>query len=271
MHELTEQQHKQMLYPAVRVRAQKAGGSGTILYSKPDKEGEYHNFVLTNHHVIEDCIQVKKKWDSKLGKEIKKETRATVHTEIFQYKYISHCIGSTALESDIMCYDADQDIALLKLRSIEEMENIAKFIKKVDVKKLKIFDPTFAVGASLGHPPIASQGMITYMDDEIDNYKYWMSSAQIIYGNSGGSMYTRVGADYYFIGIPSRVSISGWSDTITHMGYFIPPPNIMEFLNKNHYEFIYDPKKSMEACEKARKKEEELARKSMEKEFGVVD
>lgn len=270
MHELTELQHCQMLYPAVRVRAQKAGGSGTIIYSKPDKTGEFHSFALTNHHVIEDCVQVKKKWDSKLGRELKKETRATVYTEIFQYKYLSHCIGNTALESDIMCYDADQDIALLKLRSIEKMEHVANFIKKDDIPSLKIFDPTFAIGASLGHPPIATQGMITYMDDEIDNYKYWMSNAQIIYGNSGGSMYVRINDVYYFIGIPSRVSISGWADTITHMGYFIPPINIMEFLDKNHYEFIYDSNKTMEDCDAERKKEEELARKAMEKELGVV-
>ena len=58
-----------------------------------------------------------------------------------------------------------------------------------DIENVHIFDDCFAVGASLGHPPVASNGMITYMDDEIDHFKYWMSSAPTIFGNSGGAVY----------------------------------------------------------------------------------
>jgi hypothetical protein len=124
---------------------------------------------------------------------------------------------------------------------------------------IHIFDKCFAVGASLGHPPIASEGHISYMDDEIDHYNYWMSSAQTIFGNSGGGMYRWSGKrkTYEYIGIPSRITVQpmGFSaDPITHMGYFIPYDRIIQLLDDNDFQFIYDDEKyTIEDCDKARK------------------
>ena len=39
--------HEQMFYPTVRVRTKKAGGSGTVVYSKKYK-GEVYTYVITN-------------------------------------------------------------------------------------------------------------------------------------------------------------------------------------------------------------------------------
>ena len=53
--------HQHMLYPTVRVRTTKAGGSGTLIYSRqiPDEEeGMFESYVLTNEHVIDDNIKV---------------------------------------------------------------------------------------------------------------------------------------------------------------------------------------------------------------------
>jgi hypothetical protein len=84
-----------------------------------------------------------------------------------------------------------------------------------------------------------------------------MSSAQTIYGNSGGACY-RWSADrkkYEWIGVPSRISVqpSGFSaDAITHMGYFIPIERIYRLLDENHYQFIYDEAYSIEDCAEER-------------------
>ena len=134
---------------------------------------------------------------------------------------------------------------------------MANLFPMSDIEDVHIFDPVYAVGASLGHPPIASEGIITYMDDEIDHYKYWMSSAQTIYGNSGGACYrwSPSRKKYDWIGVPSRISVqpSGFSaDAITHMGYFIPIDRIYALLDENNYQFIYDKDKSFEECEAAR-------------------
>ena len=101
------------------------------------------------------------------------------------------------------------------------------------------------------------QQLCRYMDDEIEHYKYWMSSAPTIFGNSGGAVYRWSGnrKKYEYIGIPSRISIQpmGFSaDAITHMGYFIPIDRIYDLLDENNYNFIYDENVSLEECEKER-------------------
>ena len=61
------QKHEQMFYPTVRVRTKKSGGSGTVVYSK-EHNNEIHTYVITNHHVISDCINIVKKWNPVLKK-----------------------------------------------------------------------------------------------------------------------------------------------------------------------------------------------------------
>ncbi len=255
------QKHEQMFYPTVRVRTKKSGGSGTVVYSE-EHNNEIHTYVITNHHVINDCIHIVKKWNPVLKKKIDTEILDTVQVEYFKYNNYSHNIGSFAVEADIVAYsevEGGQDWALLRVRDKENTADwVANMFPLDDIDNVHIFDDVFAVGASLGHPPIASEGIITYMDDEIDHYKYWMSSAQTIFGNSGGAVY-RWSANrkqYEYIGIPSRISIqpTGFSaDAITHMGYFIPIDRVYKLLEENDYHFIYDKDVSFEDCEEARK------------------
>ena len=257
----TIQKHEEMFYPTVRVRTKKAGGSGTVVYSNKS-DNEVYTYVITNHHVIADSIHVEKKWDPVLKKKTDKEILDTVSVEFFKYNNYSHSIGSFAVEADIVAYsdvEGGQDWALLRTR---DKENIADFVASIfplsDINNIHIFDDCYAVGASLGHPPVASNGMITYMDDEIDHYKYWMSSAPTIFGNSGGAVYrySPKRKHYEYIGVPSRISIQpmGFSaDAITHMGYFIPINRIYDLLDANDYQFIYDSSKAIEDCKESRK------------------
>jgi S1-C subfamily serine protease len=225
------QKHDEMFYPTVRVRTQRSGGSGTVVYSKKH-DGEAHTYVLTNHHVVADNIKVVKRWNPIMKKKIDTEILDTCSVEFFQYNNHSNCIGSFAVEADIIAYsevEGGQDWCLLRTRDKEKThEHVAKVFPLADIENVHIFDKVYAVGASLGHPPIASEGMITFMDDEIDHFKYWMSSAQTIYGNSGGACYS--------------------ADAITHMGYFIPIDRVCALLKDNGYEFIYNTKVTLEEC-----------------------
>ena len=258
------QKHEQMFYPTVRVRTKKAGGSGTVVYSKKHKN-EVYTYVITNHHVIADSVKIEKKWDSVLKRKVDKEKLDTVFVEFFRYNNYSHTVGSFAVEADIVAYsevEGGQDWALLRVRDKENTADwVANLFPLDDLDNVHIFDETYAVGASLGHPPVASNGMITYMDDEIDSYKYWMSSAPTIFGNSGGAVYRWSDSrkQYEYIGVPSRISIQpmGFSaDAITHMGYFIPIERVYKLLEENDYQFIYDESKSIEDCNKARYKKQ---------------
>ena len=260
------QKHEQMFYPTVRVRTKKAGGSGTVGYSqKNEKDGEIYTYVITNQHVIADSVHLEKKWDPVLKRKVDKEILDTVNVEFFRFNNYSHTIGSFAVEADIVAYsevEGGQDWALLRVRDKEnEADYVANMFPLDDLDNIHIFDETYAVGASLGHPPVASNGMITYMDDEIDHYKYWMSSAPTIFGNSGGAVYRWSGnrKQYEYIGIPSRISIQpmGFSaDAITHMGYFIPIDRVYKLLEDNDFQFIYDSNYSIEDCKKAREKKQ---------------
>ena len=258
------QKHEQMFYPTVRVRTKKAGGSGTVVYSEKYND-EVYTYVITNHHVVSDSVKVEKKWDSVLKRKVDKEILDTVFVEFFRYNNYSHTVGSFAVEADIVAYsevDGGQDWALLRVRDKENTADwVANMFQLKELENIHIFDEVYAVGASLGHPPVASDGHISYMDDEIDHYKYWMSSAPTIFGNSGGAVYrwNDDNKQYEYIGIPSRISIQpmGFSaDAITHMGYFIPIDRIYNLLEENDYQFIYDDKVSIEDCEKARKEKQ---------------
>ena len=258
------QKHEQMFYPTVRVRTKKAGGSGTVVYSKSYKK-EVYTYVITNHHVIADSVHLEKKWDPVLKRKIDKEILDTVYVEFFRYNNYSHTVGSFAVEADIVAYsevDGGQDWALLRVRDKENKADwVANMFPLDDLENVHIFDEVYAVGASLGHPPVASDGHISYMDDEIEHFKYWMSSAPTIFGNSGGAVYrwSSNRKQYEYIGIPSRISIQpmGFSaGAITHMGYFIPIDRVYKLLEDNDYQFIYDDKVTIEDCQKARDKKQ---------------
>ena len=260
-----KQKHEEMLYPTVRVRTGRSGGSGTVVFSQKNGD-EAHTYIITNHHVIAENIKVVKKWNPIYKKKIDTEFLDTVQVEFFRYNNFSKCIGSFAVEADIVAYsdvEGGQDWALLRTRDTENISDyVAKMFPINNIDDVHIFDDVFAVGASLGHPPIASNGILTFMDDEIDHYKYWMSSAQTIYGNSGGACY-RWSAErktYEWIGVPSRISVqpAGFSsDAITHMGYFIPINRIYNLLEENDYQFIYDDSISIKDCESNRKSKQE--------------
>lgn len=262
--------HIEMLYPTVRVLGKDTGGSGTVLYSSTNKDGEVITLVITNHHVIADCITVKEGWDQFVGEEIKKEYLATCSVEFFKYNQVSHCIGSFSVEADIVAYDSVEDMAILQLR---DKENVASHVALLydGGKKDPIytFDEVFVVGAALGHSPIPTNGVISCMDDEIENYKYWQATASSIYGNSGGAVYRYSAAteQYEYIGMPSRIDVImlGFSSApVTHMGYFIPLDRITEFFDRNYYQFIYDETQTIEECAAKREAEREEAKQKFE-------
>lgn len=257
-----KEKHEQMLYTVVRVRTKRAAGSGTVVWSGVEKGKKvHHTYILTNHHVIAGAITVKKVWDAQAGRDIKKESRSTVIVEFFKYNNYSKNVGVHAVQADILTYDARGDMALLETREKESPANfVATLFPVSKLSEVKIYDELHAVGASLGHPPISTKGMLNFMDDEIDDLNYWMSSAQIIFGNSGGAMFrwSDIRRRYEWLGIPSRISMQGWSTPITHMGYFIPIPRVKAFLESNRYRFIISKNYTWAAEKKLRAKEKKL-------------
>ena len=265
--ELVEKRHKEILWTTVRVHTDKAYGSGTVIYSGKDAKGKWHSYIATCQHVVANNIKVETKFDPRVGYDIKKETRIPVEVEFFYYDKLSICQGvSGSVKADIKAYDVDGDIAILETRRNAPVEWVAYLFPKDKEAEVHVFDDVWACGAALAHEPIATHGIINFMNELIDQgVEYWMSSAQIIFGNSGGAIfrYSVERKRYEFLGMPARISVSvaGFlPDPITHMGFFVPMPRIYKLLEDNFYQFVYDSKYTYEECQKLResyKKEQE--------------
>jgi len=66
--------------------------------------------------------------------------------------------------------------------------------------------------------------------------------------------------------------MSGWSDAVTHMGYFVPIDRIFEWLEDEYYQFIYDSKVDPVKCERLREKKKLALKKSfLEKQKTELD
>ena len=257
--------HEKILYPVVRVRTLKAGGSGTVIYSKPDKQGKYESFVMTCAHVIDDAVEVKKEWDSFLKKKIEKEFTQQVQVEIFDYVDLSKVNSSNSLRADIIAYDKLVDIAILKLDSPKPCPYVARLIDKDKIDSIKLFTDAYASGCSLGHDPICNQGQVTYIDEKITNKQYLMSNCSSIFGNSGGALFLASTGEQ--IGITARISaiqLGFGVDIITWMGFSIAPFEIYKFIDEQELQFLYDPSDTFGAAMKRREekqKESLVARK----------
>ena len=269
-----EEIHQKILYPVVRCRTEKAGGSGTIIYSSPDSENpdEYQTFVLTNAHVVDSAISTKKDWDSLLKKNIEKEILAPVSIDIFSYVYLSTGVSSNTHKAIIVAYDKSQDIAVLKLDSPQKYDYVASLIPKSKISNIRLFTSVWEVGASLLHEPFANPGYITFLKEFSDNKLFFMSNCCSIFGNSGGAIFLSETGE--FVGIPAKVSaiqIGFGRDIISWMSFLIPSQRIYEFFDEQYLFWLYNPKYTFKECmnlraEKERKnKLEALIGKSEEK------
>lgn len=263
--------HKNILYPIVRVLTERAAGTGVIIYSSitpdtinnPDDEKEYETFVVTCHHVVEDAIKFVKKWSNIAKKDIVVEANELVRCEIFKYEKLSRCIGGTTLDAEIVCWDKPLDIALLKVKCSEKIAYIAKLYPRNKGDEIKLGEPMISCGCSMAHQPFFTFGNLSSKGDQIDAKEYWMTTANVIFGNSGGPVF--LSESFEYLGNTARVAsiqLGFGVDIITWMGFFIPIDSIYNFLEENFFMFIYDKTTDSKKCEVLRKKKiEEEERK----------
>jgi len=207
--------------------------------------------------------------------DVKREKKTPVEVQFFYYENLSFAKGlAGSHRANIVFYDADQDIALLELEKAEEaVKPIAFLYPKSKLDEIHVFDPVYACGAAMAHEPIATKGIITFMNEIMDNHDYWMSNAQIIFGNSGGAIF-RFSKDrdrFEFIGMPARIEVSilGFSASpITHLGFFVPITRIYKLIEDNFFDFIIDETKTYEECEAKRKEAAEKDKQLYMARFG---
>ncbi len=254
--------HETFLYPVVRVFAQKAAGSGTIIYSKPDPKNpdEYQTFILTNEHVIDDLIKHKKDWDSLLKQNIEKEFLEMAKVETFSYVNMSTVDSSNRYNAEIIAYDKAHDLAVLKLDSPRKFEYVAKLIPRERIKDLRLFMDIVVSGCSLAHEPFCTFGQLTFLKEIIDQKRYLMSSGNGYFGNSGGALFLKDTGE--LIGVPSRltgVQLGFGIDMVSFMLFSAHPERIYEFIDEQELRFLYDPNDDYYSAMERRKKKKEEA------------
>jgi S1-C subfamily serine protease len=268
-----KEMHKNVLYPVVRVMTENAAGTGVIVYSaptpetkdKPDEEKEFESYVITCWHVVEDAIKFVKKWSSIAQKDVTKEANELVKVEIFKYEKWSKCVGGTTLDAEIVGWDKPLDIAILKIKCGEKIPYIAKMYPRGKGDNIKLGTPMVSSGCSMAHEPFFTFGNLSSKHDQIDAKEYWMTTANVIFGNSGGPVF--LSDTYEYIGNTARVTVVpqfGFGvDVVTWMGFFVPIDGIYAFLDEIFFQFIYDLTFTSTMCAELRKKKmEEEERKA---------
>ena len=255
--------HENVLYPIVRVRTESAGGTGLIVYSKPTPETKdqekkiYETYVVTCNHVIEDAVKFIKQWSSVAKREITKEDRQEVQVEVFKYEKLSKCIGGTTVQADIIAWNKELDIAVLKIKCEDQFKYVAKLYPKGKSDDICLGRPTISCGCSLGHEPFFMVGNLAAKHDKVKNKEYWMNTANTIFGNSGGAVF--LGDTYEYVGITALVTAIqlGFSvDIVTWMGFFVPITSIYAFFDDEFLQFIYDTNYTSVQCAKMREDRE---------------
>jgi hypothetical protein len=239
---LTQQElHEQILYPVTRVKAQSAGGSGVLVYSKedPENDGDWINVVLTCQHVVDSAITVKNEWDSLLKREVKKDVMEEVSVEVFDYVG-SKIASANSTQAEIIAYDKNHDLAAVKLTNTKRLDWVASLYPEDGIDDLKLFDEVWTSGCSLLHDPFSNKGELTYLREMIEQKSYLMYNAPSIFGNSGGGLFHGSGG---LLGLCSRITniqLGFGIDVMTWMGFSTHPDRIYEFLEHQELQFIYD-------------------------------
>tara|TARA_Y100000034_G_scaffold48216_1_gene59502 strand:+ start:1308 stop:2231 length:924 start_codon:yes stop_codon:yes gene_type:complete len=238
---------QEMLYPTVMVDLGQSGqGSGTIIFSDKRKheswkEEKVWTLVLTNHHVVKGAIQISEEFDPKLGKEIKKETRRPMHVRLWDYNDFSTAVGTTGRVARILAWDKHRDLALLRLDDNERvMKNVATLWPE-KVGGPYLFQKTWAIGSGMGNPPYPTEGLLSGISGkDSEGRSLYLSSAPIIFGNSGGSLwaFSKKRNRYEMIGVPSMVGAYGWGNIVTHIAWSRPVSEIRAFLRENNFGFV---------------------------------
>jgi S1-C subfamily serine protease len=250
---------EEMLYPTVMVDTGRGVGSGTLIFSgqrthESWKDEKLWTLVLTNHHVIKSAISISKNFDPKKGKSVQKETRRPVHVRIWDYNDYSTAVGTTGRMARILAWDEDRDLALLRLDDKERSIKTIATLWPENEGGPYLFQDVWAVGSGMGNPPYPTEGLLSGIAGKDQQGRpLYLSSAPIIFGNSGGSLwaFSKKRDRYEMIGVPSMVGAYGWGSVVTHIAWSRPISEIRAFLRENEYGFVLgdddipkeDPKK----------------------------
>lgn len=167
-----------LLKSSVIVQTPLGSGSGTVI-----KKDNGFIYILTCYHVIEEGIN-----PPELFQTVITVSYLLKNKNDEEIAYIIH-------GAEIIKYDKENDIALLRIFAEDENLNIVSIAKE----EPKIGDIIYSVGNPLSTNRILSKGILSGKEEN-----FYISDNTTTFGNSGGGLFNNKGE---LIGIPSNVMI----------------------------------------------------------------
>lgn len=195
-------------------------GSGTIIKSDPDPEtGEIKTYIISAGHLSDG---IESDW-SKLH-----------HLEIDLFDFRGNF---ETVEASIVNNDMNYDLMMLQIDDKETIYPTGEIANEKEITQLDIFTDILNVGCGLGTRPYPAYGIITALYLENNTYKsWWQMSAPIIYGNSGGGVFTMDGK---LIGVVSMGNLDR-GIMQNHMALIVSPDMIYEWIYKHNLEYVLE-------------------------------
>lgn len=215
-----------MIAPTVQLNGDDTVGSGTLVFSGPNpKTGQIESYVLTAHHVVRNILA---------------DTPSARANGVIVTIYLN---GSERrdVRADMLLNEPKIDAALLKLRSTDRFENLARVLQQRDAKRVEVWNPIYAVGCPLGNDPVPSAGAISSLKNELNGSNYWMINAPTYFGNSGGGIYLADTCE--LVGVFSKIYTHGKGApvVIPHMGLCTPITTVHDWLGTAKLGWVLEP------------------------------
>ena len=185
---------EQMLYPSVSIRTKNGSGSGVIIHSQPaTDDSPAITMVLTAKHVIKRA----------------KKPRIRVYPDETEYK------------ATVIKRSKKYDLALMSF------EGYHPYIAKLDgLADLRVYTKIYKMGAGHSDDPYPGEGIVTVIEDD-----FMQIDCGIVFGDSGGPLFTKDGDDYNLVGIIVAVGMLGPHVPVYHQGIAHNLDAILDFLS----------------------------------------
>jgi S1-C subfamily serine protease len=225
--------YREVLAPSVQVSAKGGVGGGTLLFSRKD-----HSYVVTAFHVIQKAPSEGE------------DAREPEPCEVRLYDETGELADEVV--SDLVARDDKKDLALLKLRTDRVYGSVARLARRPALRATRVFTPLYAIGCPLGHDPLPTLGEIAALRKEVGGENFWMMTAPTIFGNSGGGVFHRETREMLGVSVMICTYDGVVSTPVPHLGILVSMETVYDWLDSLHFQFIYDPSFTIEACERAR-------------------
>ncbi|MEE8142870.1 MAG: serine protease [Planctomycetota bacterium] len=240
-----------MIYPVVQLRGNGTVGSGVVIASARGESSEkYDTYILTAHHVVEEILSG--------------DLDEAQVDELRFVDPVTDRLMDEAYTGTLEAFEAEVDIALLKVEMDEPWPYVARLATTKQVSNIEVFDRIYAVGCPLGNKPLPTAGEISSKTKTVADQTFWMINAPTFFGNSGGGVFLMDSGD--LVGISSMIYTYGKRQAmvVPHMGLFVPLETLRSWLQDAGYSQLVEGLPHTRASAKAAHSTREKAQEKRE-------